>query len=78
MKLFRCGQCSTVDTQKQAIRDLEGQVKVLESEIDGLRDQLNLEKTWAAGEIEFWQEQCHKAEDALAVKQKPWWRYVIS
>lgn len=69
---------------------LERQITRLQNELDKVYGELELEKTWAEGEIDFWQEQCHAAElDAEHQKQmkeyyleqltkKPWWRYVFS
>lgn len=56
----------------------ENEIRQLEIEIDRLEDELNLEKTWAEGEIDFWKQACYKAEEELARVRKPWWRHVIS
>ena len=48
------------------------------SYLEKRNEELELEVSWSAGEIDFWQTECEKAEAALAIKNKPWWRYVIS
>ena len=57
----------------------------LSEEVKKLEDELDLEKAWAEGEIEFWQHQCWTAENEveelralLAQKNKPFWRYIFS
>ena len=57
----------------------------LSEQVKELEEQLELEVSWAEGEIEFWQHQCWTAENEveelralLAQKDKPWWRYIIS
>lgn len=63
---------------KQQIEELQCEIMCLEGQLSDLQDELILEKTWAAGEIDFWQGCCEAAEQKLARKNKPWWRYVIS
>ena len=55
------------------------------AEIERLVDELNLEKAWAEGEIDFWQGESAAGDmliellqEDLAKKNKPWWRYIIS
>ena len=52
----------------------------LKNDIARLEAELHLEKTWAEGEIDFWREQCKRAEEELARLKgnKPWWRMIIS
>ena len=38
------------------------QIKLLEEENARLRDELNLEVTWAEGEIDFWKAECYNCE----------------
>ena len=61
----------------------EERIKWLEARIERLEDDLNLEKTWAEGEIDFWKECTHRAESELGelrrqTKRKQWWRHIIS
>jgi len=54
---------------RKRLTEAEEQARLLEvanngqkKEIERLVDELALETSWAEGEIEFWQEQCDKAE----------------
>ena len=40
-------------------------IKLLEEENQRLRDELNLEVTWAEGEIDFWKKECYNCEAHL-------------
>ena len=55
------------------------EVNQLKYRIKELEEELNLEKTWAEGEIDFWKEECAKAEARISIEySKPWWRHIIS
>ena len=70
MKMLKAFQKHPVELMTK-INNQQARIKELE-------DELNLEKTWAEGEIDFWKEECAKLEAKLAVKNKPFWRHIIS
>lgn len=65
---------------------LERQVTRLENDNKRLREELELEKTWQEGEIDWWRQQCNDLEEQLMYaqmlinkpKKKAWWRHIIS
>ena len=70
MKLFKA--------MKKHPAELMNKINKLEARVEELENELALETSWAEGEIEFWQNECEKAEAALAKASKPFWRYIIS
>ena len=63
-----------------AAQELLQKLEAAEKRIEELEDQLELEVSWAEGEIEFWQDQCFEAEakECQCKPSKPWWRHIIS
>ena len=70
MKLFKA--------MKKHPAELMNKINKLEARVEELENELALETSWAEGEIEFWQNECEKAEAALAKASKPLWRYIFS
>ena len=65
---------------QQLAEHREERIRFLENELELALKELELEKTWAEGEIEFWQDQCFISEqkECQCVPTKPWWRHIIS
>ena len=63
-----------------AALELRKELEAAEKRIQELEEKLELETTWAEGEIAFWQDQCFEAEanECQCKPTKPWWRHIIS
>ena len=74
-----------------AALELREKLEAAEKRIRELEDELNLETTWAEGEIEFWKSEYEGLQqtaiwweersdlfESLQCNCKPWWRYIFS